>query len=342
MYRAWEEVTPSSLGNEETPATQPATQLQYSQSQPTPLDDDESLIVARLQSMDSQIPSIDLEIGIKPLILGRKPTCNICLDDPTVSGTHCRIYYDDNVPLGSVQIDDVLEHAVLQNHAQHLTSPGFEPSKAVDRNGEVFYGASHFWIEDVSSNGTYVNMVKIGRNCRARLCHNDVVSLCRPDAKKRTKGTKMTWLFTLTNPSRVGADAYPNAITLPYDIKQTIGTGAFSEVKLAVERSTQRMVAIKVLDKMKYTGGTRSGDQLVREVEILKQLSHPNIIHIVDVVDTSRMLFIVLELATGGELFEQIATKKRHTEEEARFLFKQILDAVQYLHAKNIVHRDIK
>ena len=118
--------------------------------------------------------------------------------------------------------------------------------------------------------------------------------------------------------------------------------GAFSEVKMAVERSTGRLVAVKMLDKFRYTGGTRTGESLAREVDILKRLSHPNIIQILDVVDTERMLFIVLELASGGELFEQIAKRTRHTEDEARHVFAQLLCAVQYLHANNIAHRDVK
>jgi serine/threonine-protein kinase Chk2 len=118
--------------------------------------------------------------------------------------------------------------------------------------------------------------------------------------------------------------------------------GAFSEVKMAVERATGRLVAVKMLDKFRYTGGTRTGESLSREVEILKRLSHPNIIQILDVVDTERMLFIVLELASGGELFEQIAKRTRHTEDEARHVFEQLLRAIQYLHSNNICHRDIK
>jgi serine/threonine protein kinase len=125
-------------------------------------------------------------------------------------------------------------------------------------------------------------------------------------------------------------------------LKDTLGVGAFSEVKMAVERSTGRLVAVKMLDKFRYTGGTRTGESLAREVDILKRLSHPNIIQILDVVDTERMLFIVLELASGGELFEQIVKRTHHTEDEARHVFAQLLRAVQYLHANNIAHRDIK
>ncbi len=336
MFRACEE-----LGSAPDECMLPATQpVGNSQSQPTPCEEGGERVVARLVSMDSQVRSIDCTAD--PMVLGRKNTCSVVLDDPTVSAVHCRIYYDDNVPLGSFGPDMVRQHADQQQRAKQAVA--WEPTRSINGNGEVFYGASHFWVEDLSSNGTYVNMVKLGRNCRARLCHNDVVSLCKPEQKRNTKGTKMTWMFQLSHPLKLAKDVqdYPAAIRDRYNVKDTIGTGAFSEVKMAVERQTGRVVAIKMLDKFKYTGGTRSGEMLAREVDILKSLSHPNIIQILDVVDSERILFIVLELASGGELFDQIAKRERHTEDEARQIFLQLLRAIQYLHSNNICHRDLK
>ncbi len=72
----------------------------------------------------------------------------------------------------------------------------------------------------MSSNGTYVNMVKLGKHCKARLCHNDIVTLCKPEQKQKTKGTKMTWLFQLANPEKLREDQdYPAAILDKYVIK---------------------------------------------------------------------------------------------------------------------------
>jgi hypothetical protein len=73
---------------------------------------------------------------------------------------------------------------------------------------------------DLSSNGTYVNMVRLGKGCRARLCHNDVISLCKPETKRKTKGTKLTWLFQLANPERLrDSEEYPPVIEERYTIK---------------------------------------------------------------------------------------------------------------------------
>jgi pSer/pThr/pTyr-binding forkhead associated (FHA) protein len=192
MYRAWD------LPATEEPAV-PATQpVGNSQSQPTPTpQEDEPL--ARLVSMDSQVASI--ACTLETMVLGRKQTCSVVLDDPTVSAVHCRIYFDDIVPLGSLRPDLVLQHAEQQQLAKQAAA--WPPARSINGNGEVFFGASHFWIEDLSSNGTFVNMVKLGRNCRARLCHNDVISLCKPEQKRKTKGTKMTWQFQLSRPQKL-------------------------------------------------------------------------------------------------------------------------------------------
>lgn len=150
--------------------------------------------------MDSDLKSIDLAL-CDSITFGRKPSCmvpvrcelgciprmallltitRVQLDDPTVSGLHCRVFYDDRVPLGSFA-------------SKNPASPPWTPGKATgsmrcavavsafaytrvappaDPHGETFYGASHFWVEDLSSNGTFVNMVKLGRGKRSRLCHH--------------------------------------------------------------------------------------------------------------------------------------------------------------------------
>lgn len=167
--------------------TQPATQPLNSQLSQHTGDD----VLARLVSMDSDVVSFNLDVD-KTMTIGRKSSCAVVLHDPTVSSVHCKIFYDDSVPMGSVKAEAVVAHAQQQQAAQGW-------SKSTNMEGEVFYGASNFWIEDMSSNGTFVNMVKLGKGTKARLCHNDVISLCRPEQKRKTKGTKLTWLFQLVS-----------------------------------------------------------------------------------------------------------------------------------------------
>ena len=78
------------------------------------------------------------------------------------------------------------------------------------------------------------------------------------------------------------------------------------------------------------------------EIEVLKRVRHPNIIGLIDIFESQSQVFLVCDLATGGELFEQIIAKGYYTEKNAAQLVKQILEGVNYLHSIDIVHRDLK
>ena len=100
-------------------------------------------------------------------------------------------------------------------------------------------------------------------------------------------------------------------------------------------------VAIKVICKKK-TSTVSSAQTIMNEVRILRTVKHLCIINLEDVIDTPDFLFIVLELAEGGELFEKIIDKTKFNVPEAKLHFYQIASAMQYLHSKNICHRDLK
>jgi serine/threonine protein kinase len=85
-------------------------------------------------------------------------------------------------------------------------------------------------------------------------------------------------------------------------------------------------------------------DQIINEIEILKKISkgHPNIITLHDYFETTNSLYLVMDLCTGGELFDRICQQGSYYEEDARHIIKTVLSSVEYLHQLNIVHRDIK
>eukprot|EP00042_Codosiga_hollandica_P052729 m.675365 g.675365 ORF g.675365 m.675365 type:complete len:354 (+) comp58552_c2_seq23:515-1576(+) len=85
-----------------------------------------------------------------------------------------------------------------------------------------------------------------------------------------------------------------------------------------------------------------SSSQLIQEVDILKTLKHPNVIGIEEMYDTEDSLNIVLELAAGGELFDRIVEAQKFSEDETKFIFHQLFNAVKYLHDHAIIHRDLK
>ncbi|XP_077798054.1 MAP/microtubule affinity-regulating kinase 3 isoform X20 [Macaca mulatta] len=105
------------------------------------------------------------------------------------------------------------------------------------------------------------------------------------------------------------------------------------------ERDTEN-VAIKIIDKTQLN--PTSLQKLFREVRIMKILNHPNIVKLFEVIETEKTLYLIMEYASGGEVFDYLVAHGRMKEKEARAKFRQIVSAVQYCHQKRIVHRDLK
>ena len=145
-----------------------------------------------------------------------------------------------------------------------------------------------------------------------------------------------------TNRSRDGITRFKNSNhhLRNYHMIKTIGRGNFAKVKLALHELTGHKVAIKIINKTQLD--QISLQKLFREVKIMKSLNHPNIVKLFEVIQTEKTLYLIMEYASGGELFDYLATHGRMKEEEARAKFRQIVSAVHYLHQKNIVHRDLK
>uniref|UniRef100_A0A1L8DKU2 MAP/microtubule affinity-regulating kinase 3 n=1 Tax=Nyssomyia neivai TaxID=330878 RepID=A0A1L8DKU2_9DIPT len=125
-----------------------------------------------------------------------------------------------------------------------------------------------------------------------------------------------------------------------YKLLKTIGKGNFAKVKLARHVPTGKEVAIKIIDKTQLNPG--SLQKLFREVRIMKMLDHPNIVKLFQVIETEKTLYLVMEYASGGEVFDYLVLHGRMKEKEARAKFRQIVSAVQYCHQKRIIHRDLK
>ena len=125
-----------------------------------------------------------------------------------------------------------------------------------------------------------------------------------------------------------------------YDVefKKKLGKGHYAVVFLGTDRRSERKVAVKRVNKAKSRK-----DRLELEVNILRQVGgHPHIVRLFDVFDTPKDLYLVMELVTGGELFDHLVSKGPYSEKEAAGHMRAVAQAVQYLHSKNIVHRDLK
>lgn len=125
-----------------------------------------------------------------------------------------------------------------------------------------------------------------------------------------------------------------------YRLIKTIGKGNFAKVKLAKHVPTGKEVAIKIIDKTQLN--PNSLQKLFREVRIMKFLDHPNIVKLYEVIETDKTLYLVMEYASGGEVFDYLVAHGRMKEKEARAKFRQIVSAVQYCHQKHVIHRDLK
>lgn len=131
-------------------------------------------------------------------------------------------------------------------------------------------------------------------------------------------------------------------IRAEYDLEEhAIGSGNFAIVKRARNLSTGEMVAVKIIDKMNIDVSVES---LKQEVSILKQVDHENIVGLTDIYEDDRKVYLIMELMTGGELFDRIVDKypNGYTEQTAAQVIKKIVSALSYLHKKDIVHRDLK
>ncbi|KAL5267775.1 hypothetical protein ACHWQZ_G004727 [Mnemiopsis leidyi] len=128
-------------------------------------------------------------------------------------------------------------------------------------------------------------------------------------------------------------------ISKKYELKEVLGSGAFSEVCLAVHKETGKKFAVKCIDKKSLKG---KEDSLENEIAVLKRANHPNIVKMIEMFEDKNYLYLVMDLVTGGELFDRIVERGSYSEKDASECVKQILIAVDYLHGLGIVHRDLK
>eukprot|EP01006_Ploeotia_vitrea_P056990 TRINITY_DN68143_c6_g15_i1.p1 TRINITY_DN68143_c6_g15~~TRINITY_DN68143_c6_g15_i1.p1 ORF type:complete len:464 (-),score=59.71 TRINITY_DN68143_c6_g15_i1:404-1795(-) len=129
-----------------------------------------------------------------------------------------------------------------------------------------------------------------------------------------------------------------------YELGRTLGSGTFGKVKYAVDTSDPNKTpyAIKVLDR-KQIEKENMQEQLKNEIAIMKMLKHENVVKMYEVIQSPQHIYIVLEIITGGELFDRIVAAKRFDESTARRYFQQLVFGVNYCHTVGgVAHRDLK
>jgi len=145
-----------------------------------------------------------------------------------------------------------------------------------------------------------------------------------------------------------GAPAEEEATSIgDYRVLEELGSGTQAVVKLAEHKQSNKRYAMKIIKKTKGTqkkdSMTMTVDEMARkEAEFLKHLDHPNIIRLVEVIETEDRWYFVMELVRGGELFDHLADNGAFDEATARKIMRQLLEATQHMNTQGIMHRDLK
>ncbi|XP_051945681.1 calcium/calmodulin-dependent protein kinase type II subunit gamma isoform X14 [Xyrauchen texanus] len=125
-----------------------------------------------------------------------------------------------------------------------------------------------------------------------------------------------------------------------YQLYEELGKGAFSIVRRCVKKSTAQEYAAKIINTKKLSA--RDHQKLDREARICRLLKHPNIVRLHDSISEESFHYLVFDLVTGGELFEDIVAREYYSEADASHCISQILESVSHIHQHDIVHRDLK
>lgn len=231
-------------------------------------------------------------------------------------------------------------------------------------------------LRNLSTNGTYLKQggggenraVKLKQNEERELQVGDRFSLLLPPNAAKKKFGEQAVAFELeaaapaasTAPSggtSAGGSAAPDAtqfrvpaprarvaqqtLDQAYEVSSDVlGAGQFAKVFLCKSRKDGKTFACKNIQKKKFMYQPKFEQNIKKEISILQQIKHPNIVQVVDVFDTEEELNLIMELMTGGELFDYIIDCGRLQEEVSRGIVEQVLQAVKHLHKHNILHRD--
>ncbi|KAM4526488.1 calcium/calmodulin-dependent protein kinase type II subunit gamma isoform 20-T20 [Fundulus diaphanus] len=125
-----------------------------------------------------------------------------------------------------------------------------------------------------------------------------------------------------------------------YQLYEELGKGAFSVVRRCVKKSSGQEYAAKIINTKKLSA--RDHQKLEREARICRLLKHPNIVRLHDSISEEGFHYLVFDLVTGGELFEDIVAREYYSESDASHCISQILESVNHIHQHDIVHRDLK
>ncbi|KAA8491493.1 putative myosin light chain kinase [Porphyridium purpureum] len=168
---------------------------------------------------------------------------------------------------------------------------------------------------------------------------NNIVIQAKGDRRKyyftcESVAQATEWMAKLRRVATNDLEAY-------YKLGKVIGVGSYGEVRLATDLLTGEQVAVKTVQRGKFMS-EKEMEFVTREIEVMKKLQHPHIIRTFNIFDSGSKVHFVMEFLAGGDLFDAIAAEQNFSEANASQIIRDILSAVEYLHARNICHRDLK
>ncbi|KAA6372428.1 MAG: putative serine/threonine-protein kinase MARK1, partial [Streblomastix strix] len=134
----------------------------------------------------------------------------------------------------------------------------------------------------------------------------------------------------------------PSNLAANYEILDALGEGSYAKVKKGRNIQTGQLVAIKFIEKSKIVSDPIQKQNLLTEITAMQSMKHPYIIELYEVYELEDKLCLVMELASGGEVFNKLADRGSYSERDASLLMLQLFQAVKYMHDRGIAHRDLK
>lgn len=147
--------------------------------------------------------------------------------------------------------------------------------------------------------------------------------------------------ITLIRSSFLNNHKPPVTTTDFYKIGRMLGKGAFGKVNLGMHKIARKLVAIKSMNK-DFLNDEKSKKKLMQEVSIIKRTRHPNVVKLYETFESEKHVLFSMEMCAGGDLLNYVRKRRKLKEPVAKILFKQIIEAIGYIHTRSIVHRDIK
>lgn len=296
-------------------------------------------------------------------LLGRSALCALQFSSsPRISNKHCMIFCKQNIadpnnPRLEAWIEDLSANGTFINGETKLTK---NVPRLLHHRDEIFLvnpelkrlaKAGTKIIEDVEQNSFVIMLnlpapvdefVLASRDYEMQMSQNS-----QPTAGAFSGITRIERSSTVNRLLGQKRSIYDH-----YEIKSLLGEGTSGHVYHGISKETGKDWAVKIIPtknlsllahmtSAKARGGP-SSNELTKEAEMLRSLRHPHIIHLEDIFADNKRLYLVMELSSGGDLFDRIVKKKCYPEHEAKVVMTQILQAMAYLHERNIAHRDIK